>query len=160
MCGLSRIIYAYLTWVAMWDRFCQQQANIGITQSCMRWYVRKNYLTWVKTTQIPIWYARKFYLGYSLLAVNSPISKSPSGDVQLKCIEISNTTIRNTFPVNIFKWATIRPPAKLYLNGVSLAGRLWPHRVLVGNCDVQMTSNKCLHNNLKDNTNKILVSDI
>ena len=40
-CGLSRISYAYLTWVAMWDIFFRQRAYIGITQSCMRWYVRK-----------------------------------------------------------------------------------------------------------------------
>ena len=49
----------------MWDRFFQQRANIGITRSCMRWYVRKKYLTWVKTTEIPNWCARKFYLGCS-----------------------------------------------------------------------------------------------
>ena len=41
MCGLSRISYAYLTWVAMWDKFYRQRAYIGITRSCMRWYVRK-----------------------------------------------------------------------------------------------------------------------
>ena len=41
MCGLSRISCAYLTWVAMWDRFLRQQAYIGITRSRMRWYVRK-----------------------------------------------------------------------------------------------------------------------
>ena len=35
-----------------------QRANIGITRSCMRWYVRKKYLTRVKTTKIPIWCAR------------------------------------------------------------------------------------------------------
>ena len=40
-CGLSRISYAYLTWVAIWDRFFRQRANIGITRSRMRWYVRK-----------------------------------------------------------------------------------------------------------------------
>ena len=49
----------YITWAAMWDRFFRQRANIGITRSCMRWYVRKNYLTWVKTTEILIWCARK-----------------------------------------------------------------------------------------------------
>ena len=32
----------------MWDRFFRQRAYIGITRSCMRWYVRKNYLTRVK----------------------------------------------------------------------------------------------------------------
>ena len=63
-CGLSRISYAYLTWVAMWDRFFQQRAYIGITRSCMRWYVRKKNLTWVKTTKIPIWCARKFSQTY------------------------------------------------------------------------------------------------
>ena len=26
---------------AMWDSFFRQRANIGITRSCMRWYVRK-----------------------------------------------------------------------------------------------------------------------
>ena len=41
MCDLSRYSYAYLTWVAMWERFFQQRANIGITRSCMRWFVRK-----------------------------------------------------------------------------------------------------------------------
>ena len=40
-CGLSRISYAYLTWVAMWDRFFRQRAYIGITRSRMPWYVRK-----------------------------------------------------------------------------------------------------------------------
>ena len=44
-CGLSHISCAYLTWVAMWDRFFQHRANIGITGSCMLWYVRKNNLT-------------------------------------------------------------------------------------------------------------------
>ena len=39
--SLSRISYAYLTWVAMWGRFFLQRAYIGITRSCMRWYVRK-----------------------------------------------------------------------------------------------------------------------
>ena len=43
----------------MWDRFLRQRANIGITRSCMHCYVRKKYLTWVKTTKIPIWCARK-----------------------------------------------------------------------------------------------------
>ena len=43
----------------MWDRFFRQRAYIGITRSCMRWYVRKNYLTWVKTTKTPTWCARK-----------------------------------------------------------------------------------------------------
>ena len=38
---LSRISYAYLTWVAMWDRFFRQQAYIGITQFRMRWYASK-----------------------------------------------------------------------------------------------------------------------
>ena len=38
-------MYAYLTWVAMWDRFFRQQAYIGITRSRMRWYVRKRNLT-------------------------------------------------------------------------------------------------------------------
>ena len=57
-CGLSRISYAYLTWVAIWDRFFRQRAYTGITRSRMRWYVRKKYLTWVKTTEIPIWCAR------------------------------------------------------------------------------------------------------
>ena len=57
-CGLSRIGYAYLTWVAMRDRFFRQRDYIGITQSCMHWYVKKNCLTWVKTTEITIWCAR------------------------------------------------------------------------------------------------------
>ena len=56
-CGLSRISYAYLTWVAMWDRFFRQRANIGVTRSCMRWYVRKDCLTWVIKTEILIWCA-------------------------------------------------------------------------------------------------------
>ena len=42
----------------MWDRFFRQRVYIGITRSRMRWYVRKKYLTWVKTTEIPIWCAR------------------------------------------------------------------------------------------------------
>ena len=46
--------------VAMWDRFFRQRAYIGITRSRMRWYVRKNYLTWVKTAESPIWCARMF----------------------------------------------------------------------------------------------------
>ena len=29
----------------MWDRFFRQRAYIGITQSRMRWYVRKFYLS-------------------------------------------------------------------------------------------------------------------
>ena len=33
--------YAYLTWVAMWDRFFRQRAYIWITRSRMLWYVRK-----------------------------------------------------------------------------------------------------------------------
>ena len=47
-CGLSRISYAYFTWVAMSDRvfrFFRQRAYIGITRSRMRWYVRKKFLT-------------------------------------------------------------------------------------------------------------------
>ena len=35
----------------MWDRFLWQPAYIGVTRSCMRWYVRKKYLTWVKTAE-------------------------------------------------------------------------------------------------------------
>ena len=58
---LSRISYAYLTWVAMWDRCFQQRAYIGITRSWMRWYVRKKYLTWVKTTEILIWCVRIYF---------------------------------------------------------------------------------------------------
>ena len=59
-CGLSRISYAYLTRVAMWDMFFfRQRANKGITRSCMHWYVRKKYLTWVKTMETPVWWARK-----------------------------------------------------------------------------------------------------
>ena len=54
-CGLSRISYAYLTWVAMWDRFFRQRAFIGITRSCMHWYVRKNYLTWVHRYHTVFW---------------------------------------------------------------------------------------------------------
>ena len=45
---VALISYAYLTWVAIWDRFFQQQAYIGIPRSCKHWYVRKKYLTWVK----------------------------------------------------------------------------------------------------------------
>ena len=29
----------------MWDRIFRHQAYIGITRSCMRWYVRKKFLT-------------------------------------------------------------------------------------------------------------------
>ena len=31
---LSRSSYAYLTWVAMWDRFFQRRAYLGIARSC------------------------------------------------------------------------------------------------------------------------------
>ena len=71
---LSHISYAYLTWVAMWDRFFRQRATIGLTRSCMHWYVRKNYLTWVKTAEISICCARKtlachtFFRGFFPLA--------------------------------------------------------------------------------------------
>ena len=41
-------VTAYLTWVAMWDRYFRQRASIDITRSCIHWYVRKSYLTWVK----------------------------------------------------------------------------------------------------------------
>ena len=58
MCGLSPISYAYLTCVAMWDKFFRQQADIVITLACMHWYMKKNYLIWVATTEIPIWSAR------------------------------------------------------------------------------------------------------
>ena len=44
----------YLTCVSMWDRFIQQPASIGITRSCMHWYVIKIYLTWIKTTEMSI----------------------------------------------------------------------------------------------------------
>ena len=44
----------------MWDRFFRQRAYIGITRYRMRWYVRKNYLEWVKTAEIAIWCARKY----------------------------------------------------------------------------------------------------
>ena len=46
---LSRISYAYLTWVAMWDRFFRQQAYIGSTRSCMYWYVRKYFYLRLKS---------------------------------------------------------------------------------------------------------------
>ena len=39
---------AYLTWVAMWDRYFPTASLHRITLSRMRWYVRKNYLRWVK----------------------------------------------------------------------------------------------------------------
>ena len=45
-CSLSHISYAYFKWVAMLDRFFWQRAYIGITRSCIRWYVRKKFLTW------------------------------------------------------------------------------------------------------------------
>ena len=54
-----RLAYLVLGTVAMCDSFFQQRANIGIIRSCMRWYVRKNYLTWVKTTELLICCARK-----------------------------------------------------------------------------------------------------
>ena len=44
-CGLSHISYVYLRWEAMWGRLFRQRANIGTTRSCLRWYVRKRYLT-------------------------------------------------------------------------------------------------------------------
>ena len=49
---LSRISYAYLTWVAMWDRFFRQRAYMGITRSRMRWYVRKDFLSQGKISDI------------------------------------------------------------------------------------------------------------
>ena len=72
-CRLSRIsnrphvaylvlVTAYLTWVAMWDRYFQQRASIGITRSCKHWYMRKNYLILVKTKEITIWCGRKDFL--------------------------------------------------------------------------------------------------
>ena len=48
----------------MWERFFQQRANIVITRSCMRWYVRKNFLIWAKTAETPIWLARKKIFRY------------------------------------------------------------------------------------------------
>ena len=60
-CGLSRISYAYLTWVAMWDRFFRQRAYIGITRSRMRWYVRKDFLTQGKVSDVPIRCARNSF---------------------------------------------------------------------------------------------------
>ena len=45
---MSRVCYLTLAtglvWVAMWDRFFQQRANIGLTRSCMLWCVRKNFV--------------------------------------------------------------------------------------------------------------------
>ena len=32
-CGLSRISYAYLTWVAMWDRFFQRRVKSQMSLS-------------------------------------------------------------------------------------------------------------------------------
>ena len=58
---LSHISYAYLTWVAMWDRYLRQQANIGITRSCMRWYVRN------------------FFLAHLSLKTSCSIGKTPCG---------------------------------------------------------------------------------
>ena len=52
----------------MWDRFFRQRAYIGITRSRMRWYVRKKYLTWVKTAEILIWCARIFNLTKCVIA--------------------------------------------------------------------------------------------
>ena len=40
----------------------RQRAYIGITRSRMRWYVRKNYLKWVKTMEIQIWCAKIFII--------------------------------------------------------------------------------------------------
>ena len=39
------LVKAHFTLLAMWDRFCQRRATIGVTQSCMHWCVRKKYLT-------------------------------------------------------------------------------------------------------------------
>ena len=52
VCLSRNYVYAYLTRMAMWDRLSQQRAYIGITRSCMRWYVRNNFLIWVKTAEI------------------------------------------------------------------------------------------------------------
>ena len=56
---LSRISYAYLTWVAMWDRFFRRRAYIGITRSCMPWYVRKDFLSRGKFSDRLIRFASK-----------------------------------------------------------------------------------------------------
>ena len=77
VCGLSRISYTYLKWVAMSDKYFRQRANIGITQSCMHWYVKKNFLTWVKTMETPIWCARNSTLiQFAGLVVTSNINSS------------------------------------------------------------------------------------
>ena len=60
-CGLYRISYDYLTWVAMWDRYFRQRAYIGITRSCMRWYVRKTFFAHrIRISEILPW-VRKSY---------------------------------------------------------------------------------------------------
>ena len=46
----------------MWDRFLRQRAYIGITRSCMRWYVRKDFLSQGKISDIRIRCARKDFL--------------------------------------------------------------------------------------------------
>ena len=72
-CGLSRISYAYLTWVAMWDRFFRQPAYIGITRSCMRWYVRKNYLTCVKQRKSRSGVYEKYIPFHGHLIISHPL---------------------------------------------------------------------------------------
>ena len=57
---LSHISYAYLTSVAMWDKYFRQQANIGITQSCMRWYVRKGLSSYRRQATGPVLYMLLF----------------------------------------------------------------------------------------------------
>ena len=46
----------------MRNNFFQQRANIGITRSCMRSYVRKNFLIWVETVESQIWCSRVYLL--------------------------------------------------------------------------------------------------
>ena len=61
----------------MWDGFFRQQAFIGITRSCMCWYVRKDFLLQGKISDILIRCARKEFLLWlkSQISVSSNIKK-------------------------------------------------------------------------------------
>ena len=48
----------------MWDRSFRQRAYIGLTRSRMRWYVRKDFITQRKISDVPIRRARNSILDY------------------------------------------------------------------------------------------------
>ena len=96
----------------MWDRFFRQRAYIGITRSVMRWYVRKKYLTWIKTTEIPIWCAKNlnkvtsslfpFKIIVKLEGTLSFALQSKDQTQNLLYLKFSHT--RSGFPLFLFIW--------------------------------------------------------